>query len=298
MKRFVLINLLFLTFQSVEAQPISLPQMDTVVLKPKLQLYHHAGLEISGVAKSNTHDDVYWFHNDSGHEPRIFPITKKGEFFTSYRFKRQDGVKLLGAYNIDWEDMGLTNNGDIVIADFGNNGNARKDLLFYIIPEPAPDADFVYVRKKLFFNYPDQKVFNESVDNNYDAEAVFHAQGKIHVLTKNRSDTFTKLYRLDTETAYEVNPLTYIDKFDIRGRVTGADVSEDGNTLIVITYDAIWKFVKQPEDSSYFNGSIYWMPYKAIQIEAVCIDGQKLMLIEEATSFVFEVDMDQLVQVR
>ncbi len=44
MKRIVIIALFSLILKSVEAQTISLPKMEPVELKPKLQLYHHAGL--------------------------------------------------------------------------------------------------------------------------------------------------------------------------------------------------------------------------------------------------------------
>ncbi len=296
--KLVILPSLCLWALTIQAQQIDLPEQEPLVLEPIFSLYHHAGLESSGLVKSRTQEDLYWFHNDSGNEPRIFPFTADGTLFTSNRFKRQDGVLLLDAQNIDWEDMAITNSGDLIVADFGNNYNDRKDLLFYVLAEPSPYADFVTVRKKMFFRYPDQQAFPDSSDFNYDSEAVFHADDHIYLLTKHRSDTFTKLYRLDEEEIGEVNALTYLDKFDIGGKVTGADVSEDGNTLVVITYDAIWVFVRANEQEAYFEGEVYWLPYEATQVESVCLNGNNIRLLDEATSEVFEVSMDQLVLVK
>lgn len=283
----------------VKGQEVELPDIEPLVLQSSFDLYHYSGLEISGVVKSRSKENLFWFHNDSGNDPHVFPINEKGEFFTSKRFKRQDGVKLLGAHNIDWEDMCVTRQGDLIIADFGNNYNDRKDLVFYVFSEPAPYADFITVRKKIFFRYPDQKAFPDSSDLNYDSEAVFHANGYIHVLTKHRSDTYTKLYRLEMEEVGEVNVLTYMDQFNIQGKVTGADVSRDENKLVVITYDGIWLFERTKEYESYFKGNISYLPYEATQIESVCFNGDdKIMLIDEATSDVFEVKVDQLVSIK
>ena len=35
--------------------------------------------EMSGIAKSNTFEDVYWVMNDSGDTPRIFAVNGRGE---------------------------------------------------------------------------------------------------------------------------------------------------------------------------------------------------------------------------
>ncbi len=74
---------------------------------------------------------------------------------------------------------------------------------------------------------------------NFDAEAIFWAKGKIYILTKHRSDNFTKLYRLDYMDPLKKNPLTLIGSFDIKGQITSADASSDGNRLVVLTYNGV-----------------------------------------------------------
>ncbi len=46
-------------------------------------------------------------------------------------------------------------------------------------------------------------------------------------MTKRRSDTLTRLYRLDAPQAGVVNTLTALGTFDVRGRATAADATPD-----------------------------------------------------------------------
>ena len=98
---------------------------------------------------------------------------------------------------------------------------------------------------------------------------------------------------MDTENTDEVNTLTLLDKFNIDGKVTAADASEDGNRLVVITYTAIWMFERTSHNGSYFNGNIWWLPVKAPQIESVCFkDDQTLWLLDEEAAGLFEVPIN------
>ncbi|MES2731621.1 MAG: hypothetical protein V4714_07730 [Bacteroidota bacterium] len=281
------------------AQSLKLPSVEPVILQPKYELDYWGKLELSGIVKSRSDNNVFWIHNDSGDQPRMFALDSTGHFYASNRYKNYEGITIAGATNVDWEDITTDNKGNVVIADFGNNGNDRKDLLLYVIPEPSPVASNTTFLKKLFFKYPDQKSFPDAKDFNYDAEALFFADNHFHILSKNRSDTFTKLYRLDQEKSEEVNPLTLVEKFNIGGKVTAADASLDGNRLVVITYDAIWVFERTKPDSGYFNGRIWWLPVKAPQIESVCFkDSKTIWLLDEQTAGLFEVPISKLIQVK
>ena len=134
---------------------------------------------------------------------------------------------------------------------------------------------------------------------NYDCEAIFSADDHIYFLSKNRSDSNTKLYRLDQQKSEESNPLTLIDTFNINGQVTAADASPDGNKIVVITYSAIWVFERTSHNSSYFNGAIWWLPVSAPQIESVCFkDSKTIWLLDEMTAALYEVPISKLIKIR
>lgn len=276
-----------------------MPELEPIDLPVMVQLDTSVHRETSGIVKSDVYPDVYWLHNDSGDRPRIIPINRKGEIITSYRYKSNEGQFINDAVNMDWEEIMKDDKGNLIVADYGNNCNCRRDLVFYYIRETDPIQKNNRVFKKLFFRYPDQKQFTkEGNDYNYDSEGAFYAHGKIYVLTKNRSNSHTKLYRLDTTEPYEVNTLTFLDEFDIKGKVTGADISKDGRTLAILTYTGVWLF-KAPNKDDYFDGDIWWLPINAKGMEGICFDDEKtLILSREPTGTLHELKIADLKKLR
>jgi hypothetical protein len=289
----------FLNIGLATAQDLKLPAREPEVLKTKFQFDYWGKLELSGIVRSRSDKNVFWIHNDSGDQPRVFAIDSLGKFYQSARYRNYEGITIAGATNVDWEDVTMDNKGNLVIADVGNNYNDRHDLVLYVVPEPSPIASNTTFLKKLFFKYPDQKVFNAKTDFNYDCEAVFFADGKFHMLSKDRMDTFTRLYRMDTEKTDEVNTLTLLDKFNVGGKVTAADATEDGNRLVLITYRAIWMFERTGPGSNWLSGNVWWLPVKAPQIESVCFkDDKTLWLLDEEAAALYEVPTSKLIKVK
>jgi len=299
MKHFYTTTAFIICSLLAKGQQLTFPKVDTLLLKPKVQWDYWGKLELSGIVKSRSNKNVFWMQNDSGDQPRVFAIDSLGRFYQSDRYKNYEGISIAGATNVDWEDITMDNKGNLVIADVGNNGNDRKDLVLYIVPEPSPVASNTTFLKKLFFRYPDQKAFPDKADFNYDCEAVFFADNHFQFLSKDRSDTYTRLYRMDQEKTDEVNTLTLVDKFNIGGKVTAADASEDGNRLVVITYSAIWIFERTSTESGYFNGHIWWLPVEAPQIESVCFrDDKTLWLLDEEKAALYEMPVNKLVKIK
>ena len=299
----VLIAMLFFAGCAVSSEErpkrVTLPDMEPVALQAYGQLQGAARIEPSGFIKSRLWDDIYWSENDSGDDPRIFPVRKDGSIVESERYPDYEGVRIPDAVNVDWEDIATDDKGNLIIGDFGNSSiNDRRDLVLYFIIEPYPTMGKTSVRKKVFFSYPDQKSF-PATNRNFDSEALFWARGKIYILTKHRSDPYTKLYRLDTMVPAEVNPLTLLDTFDIQGQVTAADATPDGKRLAVLTYDAIWVFEVNDDSDRYFDGRISWLPIQIGQCEAITFDGDSLIISsDEGAGYLFEVPLSRLISVK
>jgi hypothetical protein len=216
--------------------------------------------ESSGLVKSRTHPDVFWTHNDSGDEPRIFAITARGEVLAEY--------EILGVEAVDWEDIAIDDSRNLYIADFGNNFNRRTDLTVYRVPEPDPRLGAGTARsdRKYEFRYSEQTRVPSHCPANFDAEALFWMEGDLYVLTKHRSDLETVLLRIPgsaEETELVLHPLARFDVgkgrrmifgrrtrgvwHDFFGMVTAADLSPDGRTLAILTYYAIFLYERTPE---------------------------------------------------
>ncbi len=283
-----------------QAPSVQLPEQAPVKLEVHATLGAGPAKENSGIVKSRTQPDVFWMHNDSGDEPRIYPVRLDGTVHASSRAPEQSGVLIGDAINVDWEDIAVNDQNEVIVADFGNNRNDRRDLVLYYVDEPSALAARTTVKRKVFFCYPDQPQIPAPEDDfNYDSEAIYTLGNRVYILTKHRSDHETRLYRLDRDEPFVTNPLTLVDRFDIHGQVVGADASPDGKRVVVITYDAIWLFDLEPDDDNLFRGAIRWLPYEAAQVEAVCFaDDNTLLLADEETAELFKVPIADLISVR
>ena len=169
--------------------------------------------------------------------------------------------------------------------------------------EPEPTAGFGGLLKSVFVRYPEQKTWPAAKDDfNYDCEGIFTKGDTVYFVTKRRSDTLTRLYRLDAPKQGEVNMLTAVADFDVRGRATGSDATPDGKRLVVLTYDALWMFeAKTPGGDDWFAGKVWWMPFKDVKgAEGVCFDGPDTILIaaEEGAGKLYAVPVEKLTRVR
>ncbi|MCA9233938.1 MAG: hypothetical protein KDA44_00605 [Planctomycetales bacterium] len=258
--------------------------------------------ENSGIVRGRLWPDAFWMHNDSGDEPRIYPVHRDGSPFATERDNDvPPGMLIGGAINVDWEDIAADSAGHLIIADIGNNGNNRRDLTLYYLAEPAPTAERTRVLRAVHLRYPDQKHFPARADDfNYDAEAIFTLGEQVYILTKHRSDTAATLYRYDPNAKKAAKAATkkavkldLVDRFEFGGQVTAADATADGKRLLVATYNAFWLFqiddAKQP-----LRGSVSWLPFEGPkQIEAVCFaDESTLLAADEITGMLFAAPLD------
>ncbi len=286
------------------APPLILPKTEPLALKPLAPLEGPAGKkEVSGLVASRQWPGVYWVNNDSGDETRIYPVGRDGRLKLSARTADAPGVLVGGLINSDWEAIAVDDSGHVIIGDVGNNSNGRRDLALHYVAEPEPTVGFTGLLRSVFFRYPEQSAWPASRDDfNYDCEGIFTKGDIAYLVTKRRSDTLTRLYRLDDPKPGIVNVLTPLGTFDVRGRATGADATADGRRLAVLTYGAIWLFeAKTPGGDDWFEGAIWWLPFTgAPGAEAICFDGPDTLLIgaEERNGHLYEVPVSRLHRVR
>ncbi|NJN51186.1 MAG: hypothetical protein HC809_04795 [Gammaproteobacteria bacterium] len=261
--------------------------------------------EVSGLARSSQ-PGVFWAHNDSGDEARIFAITLDGKpVIPGYLARRYSdgswpGLRILNAWNFDWEDMAAAND-TLYLADVGNNSNARRDMGVYYLPEPNPFA--VPEARALGFlpvRYPDQDAF-PATEWHFDCEAVFVADGKLHFLTKHREpgqqegwQPGTKLYRLDTHHTDRDNVLTLVSKRDDVVLPTAAELSPDGSRLAVLTYVAIWIFARPADGENWLSSPTHTIPISRLQtkiVEAVAWRDDNTLLVANENRDLFEMNL-------
>ena len=250
-------------------------------VEPVGRLAHPALSEVSGIVKSGR-GDFYWVHNDSGDSARLFALDPHGvpikPPFIDGPVADWAGHAVDNARHSDWEDIALAE-GMLYVADVGNNGNARRDLGVYVVPEPDPRT-VAKMRAHTFLpiRYPDQRRF-PAEQWHFDCEAVFVANGRLHFITKHRQpgkiadwEAGAKLYRLDTTYSGRDNVLTLVGRHDDVTVATAADLSPDGSRLAVASYVALWLFDRPAEGGDWFSGRAWKLdldPQVTKQLEAI-----------------------------
>ncbi|HEY1358192.1 MAG TPA: hypothetical protein VGF21_07800 [Thermoleophilaceae bacterium] len=178
-----------------------------------------AATELSGLVLSRTHHGVLWSHNDSGGLPELFAIGLDGRL--------RGTLHLIGATNVDWEDIAAAG-GSLYAGDIGDNLAQRPSITVYKVSERSLDG---WAQPERFdLRYP---------DGAHDAEALLvdPTDGSLVVITKSLSGEAS---------AYEARPGRETMRRVARIRlgnalpVTAADVSADGRTVVVRTYDRLF----------------------------------------------------------
>lgn len=170
-------------------------------------------------------DGFFWGLNDSGGEAEIYK-------FNAETGKIAQTVSITNANNRDWEEI-TSSEQYIFIGDFGNNNGNRKDLAIYYIPKNqiGEGVEVSAKAQKIEFSFPEQKNFNPGDKaTNFDCEAMFFHNGKLHLFTKEWTNYATTHYTLEVKPGKQT--AKKIEVFKTNYMVTGAymDASPISNT--------------------------------------------------------------------
>lgn len=219
--RLVLVLLVVLQFScSKTEEDGSLPTpFDTLTSSKLLQPLLS---EVSGIADSKVNPGFLWTEEDSGNPPRVSLVRYDGTVVKS--------IYLKGAVNRDWEDMALLD-GQLYVADIGDNTASYGNYRIYRFAEPAASVDTVAVYDTIPFRY---------ADGARDAEAflVDSLTKDIYLISKweSRSGIYRISWPYSTSTqntAVKVGELPY-------NLVVSA--TQMNNELLVKTYAAIYYY--------------------------------------------------------
>jgi len=252
--------------------------------------------EASGLAASVNNPDLLWTHNDSGDKPRIFLIDKTGTVKAT--------VWLDSAKNRDWEDMAIGPGPEegktyLYIGEIGDNESEYNYKYIYRIEEPVIDVTktkdtTIQKVDAIKFQYP---------DGLRDAESLM-----IDPLTKDlfvisKRELKANVYRLPYP--YSINKLNTVERviteidFDLTSHVdtirknnetlikgyhpkfyyqiAAADISPDGNEVLVKSYSTVYYWRRQKNESiaSLLQRPPMQLPYDPEpQGEAICFDNK------------------------
>lgn len=244
--------------------------------------------EASGIVASRRNAGLFYIINDSGNEPLVFAVDRRG--------KTHCTIRLANAQNVDWEDLALAPGDhvgawDVCVPDIGDNRAVRDNLVIYRFPEPDLSAapDELTVEPTAF------PLTYETGASDAEAFVVHPASGDGYVFTK-QSDGHSRILRLTApwkpgqRARLElIGELKFPPSPPIGTIVTAADLSPDGRRLAVRTYLCGWEWeVPERGDVREFQQSLERKPAQVTlaaepQGEALCYDrdGAALLTVSE-----------------
>lgn len=240
--------------------------------------------EISGLVASRRNPGVLWVHEDSGAAAVITALDRSGATLGTLR---------LDAPALDNEDLALGPCPDddwcLVLADIGDNAEARPTVALRRVIEPdlgvSPDASFELEvePETVSVSYPDGPENAEGV--------VVTPEGDVVIVTK-RNDGDAKLLRVpaafDVDVAEHVSTITIDPVGGLPNTVTGSDLSQDGDWLLLRTYGGVYQVdLSDVGLAGAADGSVRVLPAAAEpQGEAVAwdADGRSVLQVSEATN--------------
>lgn len=236
-------------------------------------LEHQEILESSGIAASRRTPGVFWTHNDSGDEPRMFSLDESG--------KHLGMCTLRGAAAIDWEDIAAFERAGrnwLVVADVGDNFARRGEYQLYLIDEPDTNASTVNVEQTIRFCY-------DVGARNCEAIGVDAAANKLLLVSKRTLDA--EAFEMDLPDVQTSRVLTArsLARLSIP-YATGMDVSPDGLRALVINYAQAFEFTRAEQESW---AAAFSRPPRVLDLpprkqgESICygLDGRTLYLTSE-----------------
>ena len=194
--------------------------------------------ESSGLACSRRTAGVFWTHNDSGGEARLFAFDTTGALLAT--------VQVVDAGARDWEDIAsFRRRGQayLLAGDVGDNAWRRDSCTLYVVPEPRLDPKKgkrklkIKAAQAIRFRYEDGPRNCESV-------AIDPTDGTIFLVSKELAFGCTA-YALPWPKHATKEVLVARRVAEIKlSTTTAMDISPDGRRAVILTYGPAFEFVR------------------------------------------------------
>lgn len=209
-----------------------------------------------------TNSNLLWTIEDSGNKNNIYGINLKGKIIKD--------IDISNASNIDWEDLTSDKQGNLYIGDFGNNSKNRDDFTIYKVSNL--NADKVNAQR-INFTLP-KKVKPK------DFEAFFLWDDFFYLFSKENKSSM--LFKVPNKIG--LHTATLIKKFNLDGRnhrITSAAISENGNTVVLLNHNKLWK-ITDFKDDNFLDGKIQELKFDHnSQKEGICFKNSNTVYITD-----------------
>ncbi len=240
-----------------------------------------------------------WTFNDSGGDPVIYA-------FSPASGKVLQTIEIRNAMNLDWEEIAQDRD-FIYVGDIGDNYGRRKKLVIYkVAKKSVPLSRYTSLKAgKITFSYSDkQDDMDIRQGRSHDCEAFFVYNDTIYLFTKNRHDQTSSLYKIPVVPGnYEVSASAV---FQSGGLITGADISDDSQFVVLTGYRDYIPFVWVLYDYTlpdFFSGRMQRFDFEDvphIQNEGIAIkNASRIFISTERSTFpprLYTIDLSSILE--
>lgn len=234
--------------------------------------------EASALVASRRQAGVLWTLSDSRNPAEIYAIDGRGGLLGEFDVE--------GGVNLDWESLAVDDDGNLFIADVGNNLRVPMRWIYRVVepdvPLPAagdpavtPASGAVRVEKAFAYTFPGDP---------FDVEGTFVRGERMYLVSKEPENA--KLWSLPITDSGPVM-LTFVCDLPSVDRATGADINPAGDGLVICTYKEVILYSLSEADGGGLQlARTATIPYSAGSVEGCCWrDGDVLLISEDRSLY-------------
>ncbi|WP_298892750.1 hypothetical protein [uncultured Psychroserpens sp.] len=208
--------------------------------------------------------ELLWVIEDAGNKNNLYALNREGSIIKD--------IDIDNIQNIDWEDLTSDDDGNMYIGDFGNNSKKRKNFAIYKVTNPK-NIDKSTTANVISFTLP-KKIKSK------DFESFFLYNNAFYLFSKDHKKC--KLFKVPNTIGDHV--AEFISEYKFEGKykkVTSADISDDGRTVVLLTHDKLWKLTNYTSDD-FFNGTVETVKFEHdSQKEGITLINSNTVLITD-----------------
>lgn len=224
-----------------------------------------AGPETSGIVMSRSRANWFWIHSD-GDRNKVYGVDASGAVLAT--------VKVAGFNEVDVEDIAADAEGNLYLANTGDNAEVRDEVEVVRFPEPTPDATKATVTTSWRLRWPDAP---------RDAESLVIQGGYGWLVARIRlGGEASSLVRFRLDRPDTVQTLEYLGDLPVFDPVAGADLTPDGSQFAITTKKGayVWRV-----DGDLTRALTDWPTFSSnftdTQKEGACFVPQGLLVVAE-----------------
>lgn len=236
-RKFILFLSVFAVMSSCSRIKVNNPTEDFDFGKRVVKLKNPDLGEISGMVASRSNPGLFWVHNDSGDEPRIFLID------TDLKIKMTCALE--GAMNRDWEDIAIgpgpvEGKNYLYIGDIGDNDGGNRYKYIYVLEEPVFDGNTASINVSEY-----SKIAVELEGKKKDTETLMidPTTKDLYLVSKREEPVW--LYKIENPSA-DTTVAKRLFSLPLT-QIVGGDISADGRRVLLKNYEHVYYWFKEPD---------------------------------------------------